>query len=58
MLRFIVRNKNGWEIDSKATLDEALDLINDYENIDEAEGIFVPDYYEIWDDEKKKVVWP
>lgn len=54
----MVRNRNGWELESYNTIEDALDCINEYEKIDTYECAFEEDFYEIYDTEKEKIVWP
>lgn len=55
--RYIVRNKDGWEIEQCDTIEEALDVIENHENEDEYSGIYELDFYEIYDSVKREVVW-
>ena len=56
--RYLVRNRNGWELESFNELADALDCIDNYEKMDTYEEAYEPDFYEIYDNEKGKVVWP
>ena len=55
--RYIIRSRNGWEIESCETLEDALDVIESFETKDEYEGIYTPDFYEVYDTVKEEIVW-
>lgn len=56
--RYLIRSRNGWEIESFDALDNALDCINDFESRDIYEDTYTPDFYEVYDTLKEKVIWP
>jgi len=56
--RYLVRNRNGWELESFNELADALDCIDNYERMDIYEEAYEPGFYEIYDNEKGKIIWP
>lgn len=56
--RYIVRSKNGWEIEPCKTLEEALGVIKNFEAEDEYSGTYTPDFYEVYDMVNEEIVWP
>lgn len=56
--RYMIRSRSGWEIESCETLEDALDVIENFETKDEYEGIYTPDFYEVYDMVNEEIVWP
>ena len=54
---FVTRDREtGTVIDEFATLAEAEAAVKEYEETDEKEGIYTPDFYEIYDQDKEDIV--
>jgi hypothetical protein len=56
--RYMIRSRSGWEIESCETLEDALGVIENFETKDEYEGIYTPDFYEVYDTVNEEIVWP
>ena len=56
--RYMIRNRNGWERKSCETLEDALDVIENFETEDVCLGIYTPDFYEVYDTVNEEIVWP
>ena len=56
--RYIIRSRNGWEIESRETLEDALGVIENFETKDVCLGIYTPDFYEVYDTVNEEIVWP
>lgn len=54
---FIVRDSNTrTKIDSFEELENAKFVINMFEHVDKLDGIYEPNFYEIYDSEKEEIV--
>lgn len=56
--QYVVRSKNGWEIEYFDDYWKALGCVEEYERYDTANGTYEPGFYEIYDLKKESVVWP
>ena len=57
MKRYIIRDREAGNIIEECdTLEEAVDIIDQYELEDDEEGIYTPNFYEVYDSEKEEVL--
>ena len=55
--RFAVRAREGGLIfETCATIEEAREIIREYETIDRSEGTYTPGFYEVYDLEQEEII--
>lgn len=59
MNRYVIRSReSGIEICTWDNLEDAITCISNFEISDSKEGIWSPDFYEIYDTYEEKIVFP
>lgn len=57
-MRYIIRDREaGNEIEWCSSIEEAKNIIAKWEEEDIREGIFKPDFYEIYDSKTEEIIW-
>lgn len=55
--RYAVRaREDGLTFETCATIEEAREIIREYEEIDRSEGTYTPRFYEIYDLEQEEII--
>lgn len=55
--RYAVRDREaGLTCETCATIEEAREIVREYEEIDRSEGTYTPGFYEIYDLEQEEII--